>query len=71
MIILAAIKDLTNWRDQDLADMAGLSRVTVNRVLKGHVPENLPPAGRAYLLKVLNEYIGELQKVATYIDMTS
>lgn len=71
MIILAAIKDLTGWRDQDLADMAGLSRVTVNRVLKGHVPENLPPAGRAALRKILVEYIAELDDVVAYMDMTS
>lgn len=71
MNVLATVKDLTDWPDRDLAGIVGLSRVTVNRVLRGHVPENLPAAGAAHLRDVLAEYAAELQKVITYLDMTS
>ena len=71
MKVLATIKDLTGWNDQDLADMIGMSRVTVNRVLRGHIDEHLSSSAKEVLRGVLADYIAELDKVVTYIEMTS
>jgi hypothetical protein len=70
MNLLAEVKDATGWPDVDIADMVGLTRITVNRASHG-ANVRMRDMKTEHLRDALVELRDKLQTLIDYIDLTS
>lgn len=57
--LLRRAKLITNWFDQELADIVGMKRATVQAVISGRTPEYLDTRQKTILIAAVRDFVRE------------